>query len=113
MFKTPLIVLASLVTAGTILAGTASPALAAPPAAETRIVAYGDLDLSRSAGRAVLDARIDRAVRDVCGKVFVRDLNGLRLVELCRDETSANAYAQLRRGEVLVAGGAATLTISR
>ena len=103
MFKTSLIVLASVLTAGSILVGTASPALAAAPAAQTRIVSYADLDLASTAGRAALDRRIDRAVRAVCGRAAIKDLNALRLVELCRDETLADARSQLRRGEVLVA----------
>ena len=37
MFKTPLLFIASVLTAGSILAGAASPALAAPPAAVVAI----------------------------------------------------------------------------
>jgi UrcA family protein len=103
MFKTPLIVLASVLTAGSILVGTASPALAAAPTAQTRIVSYADLDLASAAGRSRLDQRIGAAVRAVCGRAAPTDLNGLNQVEQCRAETLADATAQLRRGEVLVA----------
>ena len=102
MLKTSFIFLASVLTAGSILAGTASPALAAP-AAQTRIVTYADLDLGSAAGRATLDRRIGRAVRAVCGDAGIKDLNALRQVALCRDETRADAFAQLRRGEVQIA----------
>ena len=103
MRKSPLLLIASLLTAGTILAATASPAIAAPPAAQTRIVSYADLDLTRAAGRATLERRIDRAVRAVCGRAAPTDLNGLDQVQLCRAETLADAAAQWRAGEVLVA----------
>jgi UrcA family protein len=103
LLRSSFLFLASVLTAGSILAGTASPALAASPAAETRIVTYADLDLASAAGRAVLDRRIATAVRAVCGRAAIQDLNALQQVALCRDEAEAGAYAQLRRGEVQVA----------
>ena len=103
LLRTSFIFLASVLTAGSILAGTASPAFAAAPEAQTRIVRYADLNLDSAAGRATLDRRIGRAVRAVCGSAAIQDLNALRQVELCRDQTSAGAFAQLRRGEVQVA----------
>ena len=54
MLKAPFILLASLVTAGTFLTAAAGPAIAASPAAETRIVSYADLNLAGAAGRARL-----------------------------------------------------------
>ena len=115
MFKTPLVLAASLLTAGTFLTAAAAPAFAAPPAAQTRIVSYADLDLGSAAGRARLERRIDNAVRDVCGRAAPTDLNGLALVQLCRAETLADATAQLRSGEVFVAEArpAATIFVSR
>ena len=103
LLRTSFIFLASVLTAGSILVGTASPAIAAAPEVETRIVRYADLDLGSTAGRAALDRRIAGAVRAVCGRASIQDLNGLHQVELCRDEAEAGAYAQLRRGEVQVA----------
>lgn len=103
MFRTPLIFLASLVSAGTFLTAAAGPAIAAPPAAETRVVSYADLNLATAAGRARLESRIGRAVRSVCGRASLLDLNGLAQVQLCRDETYADAIGQLRRGEVFIA----------
>jgi UrcA family protein len=42
---------------------------AAPLAAQeaSTVVSYADLDLTTEAGRATLDSRLHRAVRDVCG----------------------------------------------
>jgi UrcA family protein len=117
MFKTPLVLAASLLASATFLAGAAGPALAAPPApaAQTRIVGYADLDLSSAAGRARLDRRVDAAVRAVCGRAAPIDLNGLAQVQACRDETLADATAQYRRGEVFIAlaGPAAIEFVSR
>ena len=113
MLRTSLIFVASLLTAGSILTGAASPALAAPPEAQTRIVSYADLDLSGAAGRARLQQRIDTAVRAVCGRAAPTDLNGLNAVQLCRAETLADAAAQWRRGEVLVAFAAPRFAITR
>jgi UrcA family protein len=43
-------------------------------AVETRSVAVeaGDLNLDSDAGRAVLQARIDRAVEAICGNIYMR-----------------------------------------
>ena len=113
MFKTPILLAASLLTSATLLAGAAGPAFAAPPApaAQTRIVSYADLDLSSAAGRARLDQRIGAAVRAVCGRAAPTDLNGLVQVQACREETLADATAQWRRGEVFIALATPTATI--
>ncbi len=103
MFKTPLVLVATLLSAGTMLAGAAGPAFAAPPAAETRIVSYADLNLSSAAGRDRLERRIGAAVNAVCGRAAPTDLNGLAQVDLCRAETHADATAQLRSGQVFIA----------
>lgn len=44
-------------------------AFAAPLAAQdnSAVVEFGDLDLTTEAGRATLDSRLTRAVRNVCG----------------------------------------------
>jgi len=46
--------------------GLAAPAVAQPT---TVAVPFGDLDLTKPAGRETLDARLDRAARKVCGGV--------------------------------------------
>ena len=115
MFKAPILFVASLLAAGTALTAAAGPALAAPAAAETRIVSSADLDLTSAAGRARLDRRIQAAVRDVCGRAAPTDLNGIHEVQLCRAETLADAIAQYRSGEVFIAVAAprATAFVSR
>ena len=113
MFKTSLVFVASLLAAASALSGAAAPAFAASPQqAQTRAVSYADLDLSSAAGRARLEQRLATAVRAVCGRAAPTDLNGLAQVALCRDETLADAQAQLRRGEVIlaIAGAQASLT---
>ena len=115
MFRTPLVLVASLLASATLLAGAAAPAIAAPPAAQTRIVSFADLDLSSTAGRARLDRRIHAAVRDVCGRASPLDLNGIAQIVACRAESLADATAQYRRGEVFIAQATpnATVFVSR
>jgi len=55
-----------------------------PPSEE---VHYGDLDLTSAAGVAVLDRRLDNAVKRVCGTASIRNLSGERIVERCREAT--------------------------
>ena len=103
MLKTSLLFVASLISSATLLAGAAAPTVAAPLEAKSRIVSYADLDLGSAAGRDRLEARIDRAVRAVCGRASVKDLNALDQVLSCRAEALEDANAQLRRGEVFIA----------
>ncbi|MFN3469348.1 MAG: UrcA family protein [Novosphingobium sp.] len=51
----------------TIIAAALALAASQPAFAETRVVGYGDLDLSTSEGQARLDSRLRNAARDVCG----------------------------------------------
>jgi UrcA family protein len=69
---------------------TASPVLAKPIAPEVRTVAYADLDLSSTVGRATLDRRIAAAVREVCGEAASFDLARRHAVRECIAETRAN-----------------------
>jgi UrcA family protein len=66
------------ITAAALACAVVTPAAAR---AETLSVAvpFGDLDLTKDAGRRTLDARLDRAARKVCGgSAPVRDLSQLR-----------------------------------
>ena len=55
-------------------------------------VAYGDLDIRSDAGAAILNARIARAARQVCGQ----DDLGTRLqAAACRSQALKGAHAQL------------------
>ena len=60
-----------------------------PRAAGTRVVAYGDLDLSAPAGRAQLERRIGAAVRELCGNAASGDLAGASAVRACQAATLA------------------------
>lgn len=68
---------------------SSAPAFASPLPVETRIVAYGDLDLSTRAGQARLEQRIVSAVREVCGEANRYDLRGRAAVRDCRETTLA------------------------
>jgi UrcA family protein len=72
---------------------TAVPAFAEPLPVETVTVAIADLDLASAAGQQTLDARIHRAVVEVCGQASVVDLAGLNAVRDCRRTKLAEARA--------------------
>jgi UrcA family protein len=73
----------------------AAPALAEAPAIETNVslVRTADLDLNSSQGRRILNLRLARAAREVCGTASDVDLNGKNEVRHCRDEVLAQARA--------------------
>ncbi len=58
----------TMIAAGACLFGAAGPAYAAAvdTAPRSQNVVYGDLNLGKTAGRAVLDSRIKAAARAVC-----------------------------------------------
>ena len=78
----------------TLLAFTATPALAEPPAIATATVQTADLDLSSQAGREALDHRLNVAVKDVCGTASDSDLAGKNDVRRCRADTLANLASE-------------------
>jgi UrcA family protein len=71
----------------------AAPALAEAPVAQTNVslVRTADLDLRSNAGRRLLDVRLGRAARQVCGTASDADLEGKNEVRQCRAEVLANA----------------------
>jgi len=72
----------------------AAPALAQPVSVA---VPYGDLDLTKQAGRATLDARLERAARRICGTLGpVRDVARIREWRACRAEARASYEAQVQ-----------------
>ncbi|MGZ8282576.1 MAG: UrcA family protein [Allosphingosinicella sp.] len=77
-------------------AAFATPAAASP---EQIPVSYADLDLTTPAGIATLDARLERAVRQVCGGTFPMSLDSRAQVRRCQAETRADI--QPSRGEAL------------
>ena len=73
----------------TLLAFTATPAVAEPPALATAKVQVADLDLSSAAGQRALDRRLNQAVIEVCGTASDADIEGKNDVRRCRSETLA------------------------
>ena len=73
----------------TLLAVTATPALAEPPALFTANVEVADLDLRSAAGQRALDRRLAQAVIEVCGTASDVDIEGKNEVRRCRSETLA------------------------
>lgn len=76
-----------------LLALTASPALAEPVAAIST-VQTADLDLSTPKGQRALDRRLQLAVKDVCGTASNADLAGMNEVRRCRVETLASLASE-------------------
>lgn len=70
----------------------ATPALAQPA---TIVVPYGDLDLTREAGRKALDARITRAATRLCGTIGARDLARITAHKACVAEVRASTAPQV------------------
>lgn len=72
-----------------LLAFTAAPALAEPPAPVSSIVPIADLDLSTEAGQRKLDRRLSIAAREVCVTASPADLEGQNDVNRCFKYTLA------------------------
>ena len=78
----------------TLLAFTATPALAEPSVIATSIVQTADLDLSTAQGQRALDQRLGQAVKEVCGIASDVDVAGKNDVRRCRAETLASLSAE-------------------
>ena len=61
----------------------------------TRVVKFGDLDLSRSEGAAALYSRINAAAREVCQPLSVWALRLLVQSNECRHQAIAQAVAEV------------------
>lgn len=72
-------------------------ALAAPVAAQTVSVEvpYGDLDLTKADGRDVLDRRLTRAARQVCGGRPIRDVGMIQRHNGCIANVRASYQPQV------------------
>jgi UrcA family protein len=77
-----------------LLAFSATPALAQPPVTVTSIVQTADLDLSTAKGQRALDHRLSQAVKEVCGTASDVDIAGKNDVRSCRVETLARLSAE-------------------
>jgi len=78
----------------TLLAFSATPALAAPLVIATSVVQTADLDLSTAKGQRALDLRLTQAVKEVCGTASDVDIAGKNEVRRCRVDTLANLSAE-------------------
>jgi len=63
------------------------------------VVSYGDLDLSSPAGFKILESRVKRAVRTVCGNADIRDLSRTQAVAECRGMALHAALDHLRHAD--------------
>ena len=61
------------------------------------VVSYDDLDISTLEGFQILDARLRRAVRNVCGDADIRDFGATRAVADCRSVALRAALQDLRQ----------------
>jgi UrcA family protein len=77
----------------TLLAFSATPALAEPIVATTS-VQTADLDLSSAKGQRALDQRLNRAVKEVCGSASDVDIVGKNEARRCRAETLARVASE-------------------
>jgi UrcA family protein len=87
----PFILAAAVLAAGLTTLTATAPAFASESSVT---VAHGDLNLNSAAGRAVLDARIERAARQICGTAFINELDIAAGVAACRRDVIAAARAQ-------------------
>ena len=78
----------------TLLAFTATPALAGPPVTISTTVQTADLDLSSQAGQQALSHRLTLAAKEVCGIASDADVAGKNDVRRCRAETLANLASE-------------------
>lgn len=78
----------------TLLAFSATSALAEQPVTATSIVQTADLDLSTAKGQHVLDLRLNQAVKEVCGTASDVDIAGKNDIRRCRVDTLASLSAE-------------------
>ena len=77
-----------------LLAFTATPALAEQPVIASATVQTADLDLSSAKGQRALDHRLNRAVNEVCGTASDVDIAGKNEVRRCRVDTLAKLSSE-------------------
>ena len=93
-----------------LLAFSATPALAQPPVTATSIVQTADLDLSSQAGQRALDHRLTQAVKEVCGTASPADLAGQNNIRQCRVDTLAKLSSD--REERIAAASAQPIEVA-
>jgi UrcA family protein len=80
-----------------LLIGSAGdPAWASPDrSGPVSTVRYGDLDLNNPAGRAALETRVMRAVRNVCDEPGPKTIENHQRVSACIDQAWKSAARQI------------------
>ena len=71
----------------------------------TMTVSYADLDMSDPQGKEILELRISRAARNVCGSPSIREVGSLRRAtenKECYDSAVANAETQASAAQMVV-----------
>ena len=106
-----IILVSALITAGAI---KAAPVLAEPAAPETQTYASyvhtSDLDLASKHDQRVLQQRLARAARDVCGTASDVDVQGKNRVRECRKDAIGRAAGE--REALLAAQRGATIAVT-
>lgn len=90
-----------IVAAGALTMASAATAESLPQAK----VFYGDLNLATAVGQKMLQTRIERAGRRICGTDFVLDHDQQRLVGECRAAVRDSAKPQVREAIIAAGGG--------
>ena len=93
-----------------LLAFTATPALAEPPATVTSIVQIADLDLASQDGQRKLDKRLSQAIVEVCGEASPADLAGQNKVRDCRK--NAHDRFDAERGQRVAAASPSPILVA-
>jgi len=78
----------------TLLAFTATPALAEQPVTVSTTVQVADLDLSSKSGQRALNHRLSLAAKEVCGTASDVDIAGKNEVRQCRAKTLASLASE-------------------
>ena len=91
MRKSVITVLAALALSGM----GAAPAAAAAEDEVSVSVDFAGLDLTTSAGNAMLNRRVDAAIKDVCAKPDIRNLKAMTAWEECKASARIGALDQL------------------
>lgn len=92
-----------------VLALVVATPIAARPEMKSARVSHADLNLASATDRAVLDARVERAIEEVCGRNWASGIKRRKAVVACGASARAEVKTQVerltarKRGIVLVA----------
>ena len=89
-------VISTMLVASSLAAGVQAQPPILVEGAPMAVVPYGDLDLSRPAGQAVLQGRVQRAAERLCA-TGLRDIGAIMSERRCLDVALADARGQIDR----------------